>query len=871
MKEIREDKFAALRQNAEFLLRERFPDVESIPKQDIGKFIDEIHVYQVELEIQNEELRNAQKELEKSRDRLALLYHRAPVGYCILDQTGMIADANRTLTEMLEKERSDLLQKPFSQFVVPEDKALFFSRFKSFLKKTGDRTMEVRLTAGNSRNFYVRLEGRFLGPGEILWDQFANQMLMIVHDISELKEVEKRLQVSLDESTCKARETEALLACSRAILEYRDFKKAARCIFDAARELIGATAGYVALLSPDGAENELLFLEAGGRPCKVNPELPMPIRGLRAESYKTGRVVYDNRFMTSEWIQFMPEGHVTLDNVMFAPLILDGKTVGLIGLSNKPGGFTPKDAEMAGAFGEFAAISLRNSRLLEARDQALAFLRDSEEHLTTILESISDGFFALDEDLTITYFNNAAGNLLGRKRQDVLGKHIFDAFPEAKGTIFEDQYALALREKKPLTFETFFTVEPYTDWYDVRIYPSPSGISVFFQITTERKAMEDQRRHTQKMEAIATMTAGIAHEFNNLLSIIMGNAELAMEGAQYHPQERDHLKEIFDASQRGRNIVRQLMTFTHGTEQAKRRIDLRALIQETAATVKSSLPSAIRLDMETSLPCDMIVCDPIQVAQVVLNLCANAQHAMADCGGRLTVKAENRLLAAPVKWLDCELDKGSYVCLEVADTGSGIQPQHIDRIFDPFFTTKGFGKSSGMGLAVVRGIMKSHAGGVRIISNPGKGTTVECYFPSGGKQTEAAQPVQTAASPGCKRIAYLDDEEAIAKIGKLRLERLGYQVEARTDPKELVALVRQTPDAFDVVITDLSMPEMSGKLVIRALREINPNIKTILCTGFSEKIDPAAMREIGADGLLLKPHEARELGEAVEKALNCTG
>jgi len=241
--------------------------------------------------------------------------------------------------------------------------------------------------------------------------------------IDEHRRTEQELRVTRDRAEQRAREMRALLESSRAILEYREFQQAARVIFDRCKKLIGATAGYVAVLSGDGTENEVLFLDAGGLPCDVDPSLPMPIRGLRAEAYRTAEVVYDNDFAGGEWMQFMPEGHVRLDNVLFAPLVIEGRTLGLLGLANKPGGFTDDDARMAGAFGKSAAIALRNSRTLEA-------LEDSERHFRSVAQSATDALISADGTGTITFWNSASETIFGYTAEEMTGQPLTRIMPE---------------------------------------------------------------------------------------------------------------------------------------------------------------------------------------------------------------------------------------------------------------------------------------------------------------------------------------------------------------------------------------------------------------------------------------------------------
>jgi PAS domain S-box-containing protein len=245
----------------------------------------------------------------------------------------------------------------------------------------------------------------------------------MVLDITERKRVEKTLRSALEESQQRQTEITALLAGSHAVLKYHEFTSAARAMFDSCKNLIGATTGYVALLSEDGDKIEVLFLDTGGLPCPVDPSLPMPIRGLREQVYRTGQTIYDNNFARSEWMHLMPEGHVRLDNVLFAPLVLEGQAVGLLGLANKPNDFSEADARMASAFGELAAIALHNSRTLES-------LADSEERFRSVVETASDAIITIDSQGHIVFWNQTAENIFGYSADEILGKPLTFIMPK---------------------------------------------------------------------------------------------------------------------------------------------------------------------------------------------------------------------------------------------------------------------------------------------------------------------------------------------------------------------------------------------------------------------------------------------------------
>ena len=372
MSEIQNGKNNTLRQRAEVLLEVHPEDFGTLNPEEIRNILHELQVHQVELEIQNEELRNAQKALENVRARYTRLYQNAPMGYVIVDRSGIIKQTNARFERLLQTDGSKLRGRAFPDLLSEDDGSLFRARFRIFFKNPEGKTMEVRLAGAGNEVIFAQIEAfpHRQEPDPYDNEQGYDELLIAISDITVQKRAQSELQKALEASQAREREIAKLLQGARAVLEQEDFQKTARKVFDFCRELTGATSGYVALLSEDGEENEVLFLEAGGLPCSVNPELPMPIQGLREQAYARNKAVYHNDFMNSEWVDFLPGGHVNLKNVLFAPLVINDQTVGIIGLANKPAPFTDNDAGIAAGFGELAAIALEKGHHLDQRDQA---------------------------------------------------------------------------------------------------------------------------------------------------------------------------------------------------------------------------------------------------------------------------------------------------------------------------------------------------------------------------------------------------------------------------------------------------------------------------------------------------------------------
>ena len=379
---------AELRKKAVQLI-DRMPDrLDPLDKETIQNLFHELQVHQVELEIQNEELRNIQSTLEANRVRYASLFDNAPVGYVILDQFGIIKQFNSSFSRMIEESGNLKRRLPFADLLSRDSASAFRARYKAFCKNPSGKTMQVRLGSEDNgyRELLLETSAHTHLYGDL--DNTCDELLISVTDITEITQTKKDLEQSLILARERENELNAFLEGARVVLEQPDFEAAAKEVFRICAELIGCKSGYVALLSGNGEENDVLFLEDGGLPCTVDPDLPMPVRGLREQAYATNSTVYENDFQGSEWTKFIPEGHVTLENVLFAPLVMYNRTVGIIGLANKAGGFTDHDAQLAHGFGELTAIGLRNSRNLDLRDKTEKKNRELIEELQQALANI---------------------------------------------------------------------------------------------------------------------------------------------------------------------------------------------------------------------------------------------------------------------------------------------------------------------------------------------------------------------------------------------------------------------------------------------------------------------------------------------------
>lgn len=505
-------------------------------------------------------------------------------------------------------------------------------------------------------------------------------------------------------------------------------------------------------------------------------------------------------------------------------------------------------------------------------------LRDTEEKLTllkTAVEQAAELIALTDRYGTIQYVNPAFEKITGYTREELIGENprILKSgrqddmfYKEMWKTISRGQrwHGFFINRKKDGSFYTEEATIIPVKHNDGRI---KSFVTVKRDMTEESR-LEGQLIQSQKMEAIGTLAGGIAHDFNNILSAILGYAELAMYELPEGSRSQEDVTEIIQAGNRARDLVRQILTFSRKTEQEFKPINIKPLINEALKFLRASLPSTIEIRPDIRSESADVMCNPTQIQQVLMNLCTNAAQAMKDTGGNMFVSLCGVTLNQREADKHPDLHPGRYICLTVNDTGPGIEPDIIDRIFDPYFTTKDKGEGTGLGLSVVHGIVKTLNGALDVESNPGQGTTFNIYFPRAEIQTESAADKSKALPTGSEKILLVDDEKTLAKMGRLMLERLGYDVTTCTSSREALETFQARPQDFDLVISDKTMPEMTGFDLAVQLKIARADIPVIVCTGYSEDTEVERAAGLGINRLLMKPLSLDDLANALREVLD---
>jgi PAS domain S-box-containing protein len=519
---------------------------------------------------------------------------------------------------------------------------------------------------------------------------------------------------------------------------------------------------------------------------------------------------------------------------------------------------------------------LMGIRDLSRQREVEALLRRGKEEWETTFDAMSDIITIQDKDMKIIRTNKAAHDFFEVKPGALNGRYCYEIFrgedkpcaqcPELEtiadcrahsGTVKHEKLGKIFHVSSSPVFEKNGEIK-----YLVHVAKD----------ITEQKKLEEELFQSHKMEAIGTLAGGIAHDFNNILSAIIGYSELALMDLPENSPSRDHVNQIYKAGDRAKDLVAQILSFSRKGQRKLKPFAPSSIIKEALKLMRASLPTTIAIKAEIDSDCGKILADPTNLHQIMVNLCTNALHAIENEKGEIQIKLARQLLTAEDTAGHLSVQPGAFVVLTVSDSGCGMDEATLGRIFEPYFTTKSHGQGTGMGLSVVHGIMQSYGGMIRVVSEPGQGATFNLYFPA-SENGMAGNMDKKAGSSGSlprgnERILVVDDEVAILKMLQIFLESLGYKVTTKLSSVEALEEFKGNPGDFDLILTDQTMPDMTGVDLSKEIMGIKPDLPIILCTGYSSVISEEEAKEIGIKGFAKKPVEVKDLAAMVRQVLD---
>jgi len=843
------------------------------------------------------ERKRAEEGLREREERLRLIAENARVVIWMMDMNLRYTYISPYIKHNLDYTPEEYVLKPLHEVLTPSSLELCMQLFAEEMeeeKRPGrdlyrSRTIEVEHIHRDGRIIWAEIHMTFIrdAAGK------AVGILGITRDITERKRVEKALRQSEETARRLAMENEVVAEIGRIISSSVNIDEVYDHFAQEAKKIIHFDRITVSIF--DLAEMSYFLLYTTGVEVPgfhKGDRHPIRIELLEKAGRMRPGIIYqvsaEREAQGEEEIRrqlpsFLPLYQAGLRSFMRIPLISKDEPIGSLNfLSREFEAYSESDLRVGGKVANQIAGAIANAQLFQKQKRTEEELFKSGERYRRLVE-ISPLMISVQKEGKYVYLNPAALKALGAsKPEELLGRSIFEMIHPDYWDAARERLRLAEQGKAgPLIEEKIIRLDKKV--IDVEL----SQIEVFDRderavmvvgrdITEQKKAekekavLQEQLQQAQKMEAIGTLAGGIAHDFNNILAGILGYAELAGLDIPEGSKARYNLQQSIKSAHRAKDLVSQILAFSRQGAQERKPLDIRPVVKEGLKFLRSSLPATIEIRQGIEEELGAIEADPTQVYQVLMNLCTNAAHAMGDHGGVLEVSLNKVDLDEGMSAPSVGIEPGPYLRLRVRDTGHGMTPDVLKRIFDPYFTTKEVGKGTGMGLAVVHGIVKNYGGGIAVSSEVGKGSTFDIYFPriEGVSLGLVAEKVEPLPLGGHERVLFVDDEQTIVEVGQKILEHLGYDVVARTSSVEALELFKATPERFDLVIMDMTMPNMTGDRLAQEILGIRPRIPVILCTGFSEYISEERAKTLGIREFVLKPLIMKDLAKAMRRALD---
>ncbi len=809
--------------------------------------------------------------LKTSETRFQTFVELAPVGLWATDASGSntYVSPNWSLITGISSEKA--CGHGWSEGLHPED------------RETTYRTWQQAAVDGNQYQSYFR----FVRPDETtVWvlcqalpisddNGHIIEWLGTITDVTALKQAQEELKASQARLLHELEFKDAINSIFRALIDTeRSLADVAMLVLEKARNLTDSQHGYVNETDlVAGDQVSLTLTQMFGKECEI--KAPGQVRfprgknglypGLWGHSLNQLKPFFTNDPSGHPSSSGLPAGHVPIERFLSVPVVLEDQLLGQIALSNSSRDYNEKDLETIIRLASYYGMGILKKRAQE-----------TQTILNSAINNASEGVVISDANGRIKFVNRAFVDITGYTEQEASGRtHDFlnmkdDGNPnlikdvwETLRTGFVWQGILRGKRKKGEIYHCACSVIPVFNKDRVI-----SNIVALIRDVSAELKLQEQLLQSQKMEAMGTLAGGIAHDFNNIIFAINGSAELAADIIPDTSPARKYLDNILKSADRASDMVRQILTFSRQDKPEKLPLNILPIVKDGLKFLRSAIPTSIEIvrNLDTVIP--KINADPTQVYQVFINLCSNAAHAMKDMQGTLTVS------------LKCvEFDAGSpterfpqgscdYVGLTVTDTGRGIPENIIGRIFEPYFTTKKPGEGTGLGLSVVHGIVESHGGSISVQSSMGEGTTFEVLFPVSDSSWEEEDKSNEFQLSGTERILWVDDEQSVIDVGHDSLTKVGFQITSSLDPLEALDIFRLAPESYDLVITDFTMPKMTGLELAAQLRSYRPDIPVILCTGYSDVASDSQIMKAGVKSVIHKPITRNKLVQEIRKVLD---